>query len=257
MAYSMFDGWLSHIESILEREDRTLLLLLDEFEKLEEAGLKRAFDLLLLLDWFRTTIQYHPRIALLFSGVHTISEMGRESALNWSGYFVNVQTLRVSFLHEDEARRLITKPVSDFAGESLYGDGVVERIILETGCHPFLVQAVCSALIDNLNTQKRERAELKDVTRAIDRTFSNWWDTYFRDLWLRTDEPQRACLIALRALTSADLEHIRQESGLDESVVRRTLQALLKRDLVRRNEDDTYCISTPIFSMWVERSRDM
>ena len=119
------------------------------------------------------------------------------------------------------------------------------------------MQAVCSALIDYLNAEKRERAELKDVTKAIDRAFSNWWDTYFRDLWLRTDEPQRSCLIALRALTSADLEHIRQESGLDERVVRRTLQALLKRDLVRQNEDDTYCISTPIFSMWVERSRDM
>jgi hypothetical protein len=257
MAYSMFDGWLSHVESVLEREDRTLLLLLDKFEKLEEAGLKRAFDLPLLLDWFRTTIQYHPRIALLFSGVHSISEMGKESGLNWPGYFVNVQTLRVSFLHEDEARRLITKPVPDFPGESLYGDGVVERIIAETGCHPFLVQAVCSALIDYLNMQKRERAELKDVTKAIDCAFRNWWDTYFRDLWLRTDESQRVCLIALRALTIADQEQMQQESGLDESVVRRTLQALLKRDLVRHNEDDTYGISTPIFSMWVKRSMDM
>jgi len=257
VAYSIFDKWLSSVESRLEREDRTLLLLLDEFEKLEEAGQRRAFDLLLLFDWFRNIIQYHPRIALLFSGVRTFGEMGEETSINWSGYFVNVQTLRVSFLREDEARRLITEPFRDFPGKDIYGDGAVERIIAETGCHPFLVQAVCSALIDYLNAEKRECAELKDVTRAIDRTFTNWWDTYFRDLWIRTDESQRACLIALKKLAVADREHIQQQSGLDDMVVRRTLQALLKRDLVRQNEDDTYSISTPIFSKWVERSMYM
>jgi hypothetical protein len=234
-----------------------LLLLLDEFEKLEEAGLRKVFDLPSLLDWFRNTIQYHPRIALLFSGVHSISEMGKESGLNWPGYFVNVQTLRVSFLHEEEARRLITRPVGNLPGQDIYGEGVVERIILETGCHPFLVQAVCSALIDTLNADKKERADLNDVKGAVERTFTNWWDTYFRDLWLRTDEQQRTCLIALRALTTADREQIQQQSGLDDTVVRRTLEALLKRDLVRRNEDETYCISTPIFSTWVQRSVNM
>ena len=80
--------------------------------------------------------------------------MGEETHLNWSGYFVNVQTLRVSFLHKDEARRLITRPIPTFPGEDIYGDGVVERIIAETGCHPFLVQAVSSALIDYLNAER-------------------------------------------------------------------------------------------------------
>ena len=234
-----------------------MLLLLDEFEKLEEAGLKRAFDLPLLLDWFRNIIQFHPRIALLFSGIHSFGEMGMETGLNWSGYFVNVQTLRVSFLHKEESHRLITRPVDGFPSEDIYGDSVVERIIAETGCHPFLVQAVCSSLIDNLNAEKKGCAELKDVTRAIDRTFMNWWDTYFRDLWICTDENQRACLIALKALGVADRDHIKQRGGLDDIVVRRTLQALLKRDLVRQNEDDTYSISTPIFSQWVERGTYM
>lgn len=52
-------------------------------------------------------------------------------------------------------------------------------------------------------------------------------------------------------------QHIQQQSGLEDAVVRRTLQALLKRDLVRQDEDDTYSISTPIFSKWVERSMYM
>ncbi len=207
----------------------------------------------MLLDWFRNIIQYHPRVALLFSGIRTFGEMREETDINRAGYFVNVQALRVSFLHEDEALRLITRPLSDFPGEDIYGEGVVDAIIRETGCHPFLVQAVCSALMNNLNAEKRECAKVKDVKKAIQQTFNNWWDTYFRDLWYRTDEHQRACLLALRTLAVADREHIQQQSGLDKIVVQRTLQTLLKRDLVRHNEDDTYCISTPIFSEWVER----
>ena len=50
VAYSIFDEWLRRVELLLEQEEnRTLLLLLDEFEKLEEAGMRRAFDLPLLL----------------------------------------------------------------------------------------------------------------------------------------------------------------------------------------------------------------
>jgi uncharacterized protein len=115
-AYSNIDKWLKGVESVLEKEDRTLLLMLDEFEKLEEAGQKGAFELSLLLDWLRNIIQYHPRIALLFSGLHTFEDMQEQKGMSWSGYFVNVQTLHVSFLQDDEARRLITSPTSEFSG---------------------------------------------------------------------------------------------------------------------------------------------
>jgi hypothetical protein len=180
--------------------------------------------------------------------------MGKETDLNWSSYFVNVQTLRVSFLHADEARRLITHPIPGFPGTEVYGDGVVDRILTETGSHPFLVQAVCSALIDYLNSKKRDRAQLQDVATAIDMTFTNW-SNYFRDLWIRTDQHQRSCLLALRALDTADRVQIQQHAGLDEKTTWRTLETLVKRDLIHKNADNTYRISTPIFSQWVERSK--
>jgi hypothetical protein len=250
-AYSTFDSWLRNVESALEKEDRTLLLMLDEFEKLEEAGQQGAFELSLSLDWFRNTIQYHPRIALLFSGLHTFDEMIEPAGNSWSGYFVNVQTLYVSFLQNDEARRLITNPTPRFSDEDMYGDGVVERILDETGCHPFLVQAVCYALIENLNTKKRQRASIKDVDGAIERIFENF-NNYFSDLWNRTGADQRACLVALRKLEAANREQLQQQSGLQENVLWGVLDALLKRDLVRQ-EDDRYRISTPIFNEWVGR----
>lgn len=253
VVYQIFTTWLTSVESVLDREARTLLLTFDEFEALEEAGRKRFLDLSLLLSWFRSIIQYHPRLVLLFSGVHTLGEMSTTTGINWAGYFVNVQTLKVSFLKPDEALQLITEPITDFPSENIFGEGVVDKIIAVTGRHPFLIQAICSVLIDNLNAEKRDLANVQDVEKAANKVMENWWDGFFWDLWVRTDESQRSCLIAVNNLEKSDIQSIMRHSNLDEKMVRRALQTLLKRDLVTL-DDGYYCMAAPFFSEWVQRS---
>jgi uncharacterized protein len=250
--YYVFSRWLEETERALEQADRTLLLTFDEFEKLEAAGQAKYLDLPLLLDWFRSVIQNHPRLALLFSGTHTLGEMGAD----WAGYMVNVQTLKVSFLQPEEAYQLITHPTPDFPGEDVFGVGVVGEIMRVTGNHPFLVQAVCSALVDHLNVNNVDRAAIQDVTRAVGRVLKNWKDTYFRDLWARTTEDQRVCLVALRTLGEGDASAIEQQSGLAGKVAHRTLEKLLDRDLVLSDEHGIYRIATPMFDAWVERCNE-
>jgi len=251
--YRCFDEWLAEIERILEQEDRILLLAFDEFEKLEEAWQNGYLTIKLLLDWFRHTIQHRPRLVLLFSGARTISEMKE----NWAGYFVNVQTLKVSFLKEDEARKLIMHPVPDFPSE-IFGLGVVEEILRVTGGHPFHIQAVCEKLIDHLNDAYRVRARIEDVALAVEAMLESWWDSYFRDLWVgeRTSSEQHACLLALYGLKIGDIQSLLQKSGLGEEVLKQTLNILVKRDLVVHTPEG-YRIATPIFVEWVRRERDI
>ena len=194
---------------MLQREKITLLLLFDEFEKLEEARKAGYIDLNLLLDWFRSTIQNRSHIALLFSGVNTFGEMDE----NWASYFVNAKTFRVSFLKPIEARDLITKPIPGFPSQQLFTADIVEEIIQVTGCHPFLIQAVCSELIDDLNHENCERVEMQDVTNAVTNVLENWGDTYFRDLWLRTDQQQRMCLTLLSQKGTSGVSTLASASG--------------------------------------------
>jgi hypothetical protein len=247
--YYQFDRWFEFVESILEQADRTLLLAFDEFEKLEDAGERGQIDLPLLLDWFRSVMQNHPRLALLFSGVRSFEDMGT----SWAGYFVNVQTLKVSFLQPAEAHQLITRPVPHFPSEQIFGERFAEAVMQVTNCHPFLVQAMCSALIDALNASKRTRIELPDVVTAADQVIKNWGSTYFRDLWERTNKDQRACIIALRGPGKCDLSTIEQRSGLDARAVHNALDTLIDRDIVVC-EQKRYRIAVHLFRHWVERS---
>ena len=246
VAYHRFNRWMRTVEQILEQENRILLLAFDEFEKLEEAGQKGHIDLKSLLDWFRSVIQNRPRLALLFSGVKTISEMGP----NWAGYFVNVETLKVSFLRPTEAHQLIVYPTPGFPGERIFSSEVVLEIIRVTGCHPFLIQALCSVIVSNLNTTQREYATCNDVDTAQEEIFKKWGDNYFEDLWERTDAEQRLCLLTIQALQEASMSQIQQQCGLDEATTRHALQKLLKRDILLCH-DEMYRLAAPIFSEWV------
>jgi hypothetical protein len=151
--------------------------------------------------------------------------------------------------------------VPNFPGDQIFKEEVVNEIIRVTGCHPFLVQAVCSALVDNLNIDKRDQVELVDVTRVVTQLFDTW-KAFFQNLWERTDQNQRICLVALHNLGQGDFEQIMQQSEFSQETekitledIRNALQTLHKRDLVGL-EDDYYYIATPIFSEWVKLGRD-
>lgn len=250
-AYNVFNDWLLELEQVLERNARTLLLAFDEFEKLEASGRARFLDLRLLLDWFRSIIQNRNNMVLLFSGVRTIDEMGNEAEIRWSSYFVNVQVLKVRFLRPSEARQLITKPKPLFPGADIFGTDVVDEIIRVTGCHPFLIQAICAALIEYLNSENRNLAKVEDVEIAT-RQIQDKWINYFQDLWQYTEKEQRLCLFTIHSLGQATYQGIAEQVSLDEATLKTTLDTLLKRDLIAFT-DNKYHIATPIYEHWIEK----
>lgn len=245
--YAAFQKWLENVVQLLTWKKCVLLLAFDEFERLADAGKKHYLDLPLLLDWFRTIIQDYPAIVLLFSGVSTFNEMDSD----WDNHFVNVEFLKVSFLSTTDTLELITEPVLGFP-KTIFDSEVAAEILHVTHGHPFLVQALCERTIRRLNLKGRQQAVCQDVAIAVDEVFESW-SSYFRDLWERTTEKQRSCLLALTHIRQGDAQAISHYTGDSNESVRQSLEKLLKRDLVVRNERGNYQIAAPIFSFWVER----
>jgi hypothetical protein len=241
--YDRCELWLAEVEQTLEQIDRMLVLSFDEFEKLEDAEERGSINLKLLFDWFRSLIQNHTRLALLFSGAKMGGDMGR----SWAGYFVNVERIKVSFLREADARDLIVRPVPH-----IFDEEITKEIMRVTRCHPFLIQAVCKHIIEFLNNDSREFATLGDVSTAIQEVFESW-TVYFWDLWDRCDQDQRACLIALSSLGHAAAHDIMQQNGLSKQKTFHALEKLQMRDIVT-SEQNAYRFAVPMLTRWVEQN---
>lgn len=241
--YDHFDQWLVLVEELLEREKRTLILAFDEFEQLSDTESVGNLNIKLLFNWFRSVIQNRSRLALLFSGARMIGDMGR----GWAGYFVNVERIKVSFLHEQDAHNLIVQPVPN-----IFSEEVAQEIMRVTRCHPFLIQAICKQVIEILNSSSREQARLEDVTDAQQEVFENW-SAYFWDLWDNCDTQQAACLRALLTLTNANLAQIVQQTAQPMQPVLDALKKLLLRDIVLLDQG-LYRMAVPMFAHWMTQN---
>ncbi|MDW8102705.1 MAG: hypothetical protein RMK30_07510 [Anaerolineae bacterium] len=126
--------------------DRTFLLCLDEYERLEEVV--RETGSRMPLNFLRHVMQHRPRWALLFSGSHMLDEL----APYWSDYLINTRAVLVSYLREEDARALIRRPVQDFP--DIYEDEAVEAIVRLTRGQPYLVQLTGYELVEHLNRRR-------------------------------------------------------------------------------------------------------
>src|SRR5260370_44304 len=221
----------------LQQKHRPTFLLTCERRMGKSSILKQLFS------WFRSIIQIRSHLALLFSGAKMVGDMGR----SWAGYFVNVERIKVSFLHATDARNLIVLPIPH-----IFDDEVVEKIMRITHRHPFLIQAMCKHIIEILNDDSRDRATVEDVSVATQEVFESW-AVYFWDLWDRSDQDQRIILQSLPAIQAATVDQMVERSGLNEQRVFLSLEKLQIRDLVLR-EGSVYQIAIPLFAQWIEQN---
>jgi hypothetical protein len=142
------------------RGERFIVLMLDEFEKLEqrmdEGAVSRGF-----LEYLRHLIQHRPELLVVLSGHHTPQErMGRY----WEPLMEVARSVRVSYLEEDAARRLITDPWDGFRLQ--YTEESIQRLMMATGRQPMLLQLACSAVIQEVNNRmRREGYEVYPTAR--------------------------------------------------------------------------------------------
>ena len=251
--FTCFNEWLDEVEQLLETDGyNTALLALDEFETLDSVLTKGRFDETDILSTLRHMIQHRPHFKVLLAGSHTLEEFQR-----WASYLINVQVLKISYLHPAEARQLIEHPFKNFA--LCYQPEASQRVLELTRGHPALVQLLCSEIVTLKNEQDTEARLLvcpTDVETAAPRAL-NGGSFFFADI--QHNQMDKAGLKLLRALAASGegteashktlAEHCRAEQPdkLDQ-----TLGLLLQRDLIEKSGDG-YRFQVELIRRWFEQ----
>ena len=237
--FTTLDEALSRIEEIARQLKKSFLLTLDEYERLEE-GLKTGDLSIKILNQLRHTVQHREGITVLFSGSHRFEEL---HGIAWSDYLINVKTLELSFLPDQEARKLLTEPVP----ELVYQPGAIEKVLALTHCQPYLLQSVAFELVNSLNSQNRLEAQVKDIEAAAEKVLVGA-QAYFDYTWREEcSEEEKAVLRALAANDAARLS-----VSQDPEAVR----SLCHKDILE-NVDQQYRFTIELFRRWIVRNQDI
>lgn len=217
--------WLSVVEKHLGSDH--LLVVVDEFEKVEE-GIRKGWCDESFLDFARAVGDRLQQVRLLLLGARPLSRLGT----HWPDRLISATVRPLGPLDETTARELITRPVDDFP--SIYPDGGVEKILSETGGHPYLIQKVCDDLCQLLNERGGQRSA---TPGELEEVFDKNADlTLFNELWASRSREERAVLRAL-----ADASDVIRGSALE---------ALVREGFVVR-EETRERIAVPMFSRWI------
>ncbi|MDJ0676925.1 MAG: hypothetical protein QNJ36_16350 [Calothrix sp. MO_167.B42] len=244
--FTYFDEWLDQVEEVLK--PNTALLMLDEFEVLDSAITKGRFDEQDVLGMLRHLIQHRPRFKVMLAGSHTIEEYQR-----WASYLINVQVLHISYLKEEEARKLIEYPVKDFTLR--YEPDAVERVLQITRCHPFLVQLLCSEIVAYKNEQDpsvRRLATLADVEAAVTEALSTG-SFFFADI--QNNQVNATGLAILRSIAARGEGAVVSKNTIYQQlpdVSENAFQRLLQRELIEE-VGDGYGFQVELIRRWFAR----
>jgi hypothetical protein len=237
--YAALEDWLDQVVPMLH--ERRVLLCLDEFEKLGSA-IRTGKIPLTLFDELRHLIQHHDELGFLFCGVQTLDELGP----NWSSYFISVRPIEMTYLEPAEARDLLTNP--DPAFNLGYAPGIVERVLLETRCQPYLLQLLGEAMVTQAN-QHQTRVVTDALLEQAFAAALKTGEPYFTNLWSEYTGSSPAEVRAGQALLHA-IAHDHPLPPNDTAEARAALRRLLRYHVVEAVGTGYRC-EVPLVARWV------
>jgi uncharacterized protein len=220
--------WMVQIEQ--ESPNKRFLLCIDEFERLEEviptSGSRAP------LNFLRYVTQNCRQWIVLFSGSHRLEELEPY----WSDYLIGTRTLSITYLQEAEARDLIQYPVPTFP--DIYSSTAVDAILALTRGQPYLVQLLCSCIVEYINDAKRKSVTVSDVEAAKPIAWERG-EGYFREFSDALTPAQRDFihrLLAHETPHESDLMVIRQ---------------LIQSEIIEKDANGEYQFQVPLIEQYI------
>ena len=228
--YVDFTAWLDALERSIG--DRHILLCLDEYETLERMIQEGRLDTR-VLGMLRGIVQHRARITVALTGIHAVTELPDA----WAAALLSTIHIELDRLTRGEAERLVVEPVPDFP--AVYSAPALDAILEATAHQPYLLQVLCSVLVDELNGRRWNEGDPQliaaDVERARPAAVERA-DVYFEDMWRDVPSGARAFMRKLAQRGSVSCRGSNEE--------------LLKDVFMLERRHAVTCVSGSRYSTW-------
>ena len=255
-----FREYLKLILETLAEQQLGLLLMLDEFDKLQE-GIDKGITSPQVPENIRFLVQSYPKFSAILTGSRRLKRMREEY---WSALFGLGTRLGVSVLPFEAASQLVTQPV---AGRLSFSKSAINRSYELTAGQPYLLQCLCNRVFDIAARTGVRSITFDHINEAAAALVED--NEHFASLWDYTEFDRRRFLLYLlhREENSTDLMRLGvieaklEEAGVElrEEVVIADLEYLRELELVDLHGESSgawYSLTIPMMGQWLDSQQD-
>ena len=232
--------------------DRTLLLTFDEFDTFESTDAQEGLALPFMAILKR--LMDHDYLSFIFS----IGSSGRKlenMQAAYTNFFKQALYRKISFLDQDDAHDLITKPVE---GVVDYTEKAIQRIIEVTSAHPYFIQLVCHELFSKCQKEDHWEINLEDVNHILEPVVERgtvnlkfvWDEASDLEKWILASLASSEASSSVKELETC-LKH--EQVRFTRQELERSILHLREKDVLR--EDNQFVIY--LLRLWLKRNRPM
>ncbi len=262
-----FSVYLDDIDKVLSPLKLGLVLMLDEFDKLQE-GIDSGITSPQVPENIRYLIQNNPRFSAILTGSRRLKRLREEY---WSALFGLGTSVQVTALDKLNASKVVTEPVRD---RLIFAPDAVDKALQLTAMHPYLLQCLCNKVFDfSIETRSKNITAsfidscAKELARDNEH-FATLWDYagqgpatgyYRRQLVLmlctqssRNNEP----------LSFGSLQELLTQNGVDvhEDALDTDLAYLRELELIDYSgqlDGGEYRLAIPLMAEWIAQQQDI
>jgi len=264
--FTDFREYLELVLDVLEPLGLGLVLMLDEFDKLQE-GIDNGVTSPQVPENIRFLIQTYPKFSAILTGSRRLKRLREEY---WSALYGLGTSIPVTALDTESARKVVTEPVRD---QLAFSQEAIERVIEVTARHPYLMQCLCNRVFDfAVQTKSRSitASVVNDAAHGLVRDnehFASLWD--YTALGPETGRHRRQLILLLCALSLKQGTHIGfgtlheqlAQVGVDvnDDALDADLSYLRELELIEFSGeigDGEYRLAIPLMADWIEQQQD-
>lgn len=265
--FADFRDYLESVLDILEPLSIGLVLMLDEFDKLQE-GIDSGVTSPQVPENIRFLIQTYPKFSAILTGSRRLKRLREEY---WSALYGIGTSIAVTALDNDSARKVILVPVKE---KLTFSEEAIRRIIELTAGQPYLLQCLCNRIFDVASESNIRSITISVVSEAAQRLvrdnehFATLWD--YAALGPKSGGNRRRLILLICAKNFKQKSHV-SFGGLDEQLVQSGVeidQDKLDIDLSYLRElelieylgeigEGEYRLVVPLMADWIEQQQDV